>query len=334
MNYNGAFDERENKTKDFKWDEIYTSGTVVFPERASFGYIPRNQDGSSSCVAQTVAKMLEVWDFKNDNDPTVYSARPIYANRTNKPGLGMNFVDAFTHSIKNGVWLEHNVPSQNFSEAEMNDGTDIPNTTQNERPTAYLSMTTDFYDVAQEIDNSGAVMLWCKCAYEEWNRDIPTGNSDSEAVRHSVTAVDKIKWMGTEYIIIEDSWGVFPHDSTAPIKEGQRAITKKFFDKHCYFAGCFTAFTFTGDVKPSHKWTVYMKYGQTSNDIKKLQDVLKYEKFFPSNQESTGFFGGITARALIKWQVSHGLTTFQNETDMTKVQAGPKSVALLNSLYP
>ena len=76
-----------------------------------------------------------------------------------------------------------------------------------------------------------------------------------------------------------------------------------------------------------------MKYGQTSEDIKKLQEVLKYEKFFPSNQECTGFFGGLTAKALIKWQVKYGMNYFANETDMRKVVAGFKTRTKLNELY-
>lgn len=332
MEYQGAVDNREDKSKDFHWSELYASGNVVFPERASFGYTPRNQDGSSSCVAQTTAKMLEVWDFKHDNTPTVYSAKPIYSHRTNKPALGMSFIDAFSFTKNQGSYFEKDVPSQNLSEESMNDST-LTATPQLERPTTYLSMPVDFYAVASEIDRSGAVMVWVKCSYEEWNQDIPEGDSDSEAVRHSVCVVDKITWRGTEYLVLEDSWGVFPRNTTIPLKDGQRAITKKFFDKHCYFAGCFISFSLDGTIKPHHTWTQIMKYGQTSDDIKLLQDVLKYEKLFPSNQTSTGFFGGITAHALIKWQVAHNIFDFQNETNMAKVQVGTKSLAILNSLY-
>lgn len=330
--YNGASDDRLDKSKDYKWDEFFASGVTVFPERSSFGYTPRNQDGSSSCVAQTTAKMLEVWDYKHDHDPTIYSARPIYSARTNKPALGMNFIDALGHPVKKGTYLESEVASQNLGEDAMNKVYTAP-TSVISKPTAYLAMPIDFYAVASEIDRSGAVMIWIKCSYDEWSRDIPEGLSDSEAVRHSICVVDKISWQGTEYLVIEDSWGTWLHTSGIPLKDGQRAITKAFFDKHCYFTGCYTSFSFDGAVKPSHEWKLPMKYGQTSDDIQALQDVLKYEKFFPSNQESTGYWGGITAKAVKLWQASHGILDFQSENDMTKIQAGPKTVALLNYLY-
>lgn len=332
MIYNGAFDNRANKTKDFKWNEVFVSGVVTFPERASIGYTVRHQDGSGSCVAQTVAKMLEVWDFKHDNTPTVYSATPIYTIRSNKPAPGMIGVEALNHPIKNGVWLESVCPSQQMSDFAM-DSSNIPVTSQKERPSAFLIMPVDFYSVASEVDRSGAVMLWVKCSAEEWSTIVPTGNSDSEAIRHSITVVDKISWKGEEYLIIEDSWGQLVKNSEIPIQEGQRAITKKFFDKHCFFTACFTSFSFDDVVKPKHTWKTIMKYGQTSNDIKKLQEVLIYEKLFPSNVGATGYFGGITARALVKWQMKYGFYSFANETNMAKVQAGPRTIEKLNSLY-
>lgn len=332
MIYNGAQDNRIDKSKDYKWSEVFASGSVSFPERVSIGYTPRNQDGSSSCVAQTTAKMLEVWDKKHDGDAAIYSATPIYRTRTNKPAEGMNFIDAFSFTSKNGSFLESEIPSQNMSEEQMNNS-QVNGTPQLERPTAYLSMPIDFYAVASEIDRSGAVMVWMKCSYDEWNRDIPEGNSDSEAVRHSICVVDKITWQGTEYIIVEDSWGIWLHSSPIPLQPGQRAITKTFFDKHCYFAGCFTSFSFDGTSKPHYTWSKSIKYGQSSEDIKQLQNALKYEHLFPSSQESTGYWGGITAKAVKQWQVTHGILDFQNETDMTKIQIGPKSITLLNSLY-
>lgn len=330
--YNGAFDDRTDKSKDYRWEEVATSGIVDFPTRASVGYTPRNQDGSGSCVAQTTAKMLEVWDFKYDKTPTVYSATPIYRDRSNKPQTGMIGVEALDHPKKNGAYLELDIPSQNMNDTQMTNST-VKANFQIGKPTNYLVMPVNFYAVATEIDNSGAVMLWFKCSYEEWCKDVPSGNSSSEEVRHSVTGVDKISFKGVQYVIIEDSWGTWTNTSEIPLQAGQRAISKEFFDKHCYFAACYTSFSYKKETKPKHVWTQTMKYGQRSEDIKQLQNVLKYEKFFPSNIESTGFFGGMTAKALVRWQVDHDMFDFQNETNMKKVQAGRKTLVELNKIY-
>lgn len=347
--YLGAVDTRSDtdKARDFSMAEIKTYGVVTFESREPIGYTVRNQDGSGSCVAQTTAKMEEIWDYRHDNDPTIYSATPIYQNRRNRPTPGMNYVDALGYPINKGVFLESNVPSQNMSDGDMDALEFNTGLVQPERPTAYGIVPTDFYAVAQEIQDTGAVMMWVKCSYEEWCQDIPAGNSGSEAVRHSITAVDKIMWAGTEYNIVEDSWGTWQKNSDIPLKPGQRAITKQFFDQHCYFAGAFTAFDFVGGLKPRYQWTVSLRYGQGSDkvnetdivrrkqqkDIKAWQEVLKYEKFFPSNQECTGYFGGITARATVKWQIAHKFYDFQNETDMRRVTVGPKSIREANRLY-
>lgn len=334
--YNGAFDNRseQEKSLDFKWSEVSTLGEVTLEERGSkYSYTQRFQDGSGSCVAQSTAKMLEVWDYKHDNTPTVYSATPIYQKRVNRPGAGMVGVDALGLASNGNVFLESDAPSQNMDDAGIDSvvyesGKKLP-----EHPTNYLVMPISFDVVVQETRAVGATMVWFKSSQAEWFMDVPTGNSDSEAIRHSTVAVDALLWKGLEYIIIEDSYGRWDIKSDIPLKPGQRAISRAFFEKHCFFAAAFTAFHFEGGDKPKHFWSYPMKYGENSMDVKFLQNVLKYEKFFPSDQESTGFFGGITAKALIKWQVAHGLTDFQYETDMRKVRAGLKTIAILNSLY-
>lgn len=334
--YNGAFDNRsiEEKSKDYKWSEVSTLGAIQLEERAPlYEYTVRNQDGSGSCVAQTVAKMLEVWDFKHDKTPTVYSATPIYQNRVNKPQGGMVGTDALGLAVGGNVYLEWDVTSQKMTDTEMDSVTVDISKKQTERPTNYLVMPIDFYAVIQEVQKNGSAMVWFKCSMDEWNQDVPAGISASEAVRHSVTAVDAILWKGVEYIIIEDSWGTFLHTSDIPLKAGQRAISREFFNAHCFFTAAFTTFYFVGGDKPKYQWSSPMVYGMRTESVRQLQLVLKYEKFFPSNQECTGYFGGITAKALVQWQVAHDMIDFKYEANMRKVRAGAKTLAVLNQIY-
>ena len=331
MNYNGAQDNRSQKEKlnDFSVLELRASGSVVFEDREPVGYTTRNQNGSNSCVAQTVAKMLEIWDLKDDKNTSVYSATPIYQARLFKaPGMG--YVDAFNFTKNKGSFLESDYLSQNISDAVI-DATKVDLTKAKlQRPTNYVTVPTDFYAVASEVKRSGAVMVWFKCSYQEWSQDVPQGDSDSEEVRHSVCAVDIISHKGVEYIILEDSWGTWLKESSVPLKAGQRAITKKFFDKHCYFAGAFTTFTYTGGDKPAFTFSKPMKFGERSSDVNKLQKFLIYTKDFPSNQSTTDYFGPITARALVKWQVRSNILDFANEKNLTKIRFGNLSIIEAN----
>jgi len=337
MRYNGTSEDlrtSQEKSKDFKWEELNIMGKVQLEERHPVAYIPRDQDGSSTCVAQSIAKMLEIWDYKNDNTPTVYSATPIYQKRINKPGQGMVGADAFNITIKGNIYLEEDVKSQKVNDTFIDDFKLDISKKKAQRPTNFVILPVTFDAVVQELQKSGAVMVWNRSDYHEWCKKVPTGLSNNTSVGHSVCAVDAITYKGVEYIIVEDSWGTFENNSDIPLKEKQRAVTREYFDKHIVFCAAFTAFSFSEEVKkPKYRWSTYMKYGQTSPAIKAFQEVLKYEKFFPSNQECTGYWGGITSRAAIKWQVSHGLTGFQNETDMRNVQAGPKSLEILLELY-
>lgn len=336
IKYQGAYDNRtpEQKSKDYKWEEVNVMGAITLQERPSIKYsTPRNQDGSGSCVAQTIARMLEIWDFKHDNEPTIYSATPIYQKRSNKPQSGMIGVNALQLAVDGNIYLESDVPSQNMSDPQM-DAYEIPVALKrDEHPTNYLTMAISFDMVVNEIRNSGAVMIWTKSDYSEYCRDIPVQINDNESVRHSTCGMDAIAYKGEDYIIIDESWGTWEKNSDIPIQPGQRALSRDFFNRHAFFAACFTAFEFVGGLKSRHSWHVPMKYGQQSQDIKKWQEMLKYEKFFPSNQECTGYFGGITAKATKAWQVAHKIYDFRNETDMRKIVAGTKSIREANGLY-
>lgn len=336
--YKGAYDDRtlQEKSQDYKWDELNVLGAVVLEERMPVAYTPRNQDGSGSCVAQTTAKMLEIWDYKHDKEATVYSAAPIYQNRSNRPATGMVGVEALSLAVKGNVYLESDVPSQNINDPDIDKSPIDVLKRRVEHPNGYVVLPIlpiRFDAVVQEVLTSGAVMVWFKSDYQEWCKNVPMQINDNEGVRHSVCAVDAVSFKGNDYIIIEDSWGTWENNSDIPLHPRQRAISREFLKIHCYFAAAFTSFEFEGGAAPKYTWKLPMKYGQTSDDIKAWQEMLKYEKFFPSNQDVTGYFGGITAKATQAWQIAHKLYDFQNETDMRRIVAGPKSIAEANRIY-
>lgn len=331
--YNGiAIDTRtdEAKTRDFYLDEVASGESVTWQEREPVAYTPRDQSNSGSCVAQTAAKMLEVWDFKNDNGLTVYSATPIFQARSNRPQSGMIGVDALNFSIKNGTYLEKDTPSQKMTDLQI-DSREIKGEKQPVKPTNFGLLNRTFENIAENIKRNFAVMVWFRASELEWCKDIPSGYSNSDEVRHSVTAIDYITYKGTKYIIVDDSWGKWNEKSGVPLKERQRAITQEFFEKHCYYAAAFTQFVYDGGINPKFVFTKTLKHGDSGEDVRKLQDYLKSVKLFPSNQKSSGYFGSITSRAVQRFQVSHGVTDFANERDMTKIRIGAKTLKILNS---
>lgn len=319
-----------------EYEEIKTASGIfnLFPAREPVGYTVRNQNGSGSCVAQTTAKMLEVWDYVNDGTLTVYSATPIYQSRSNKPSGGMIGTEALDNPIQKGIYLESDVPSQNMSDSQMDLVYIDLEKKQKIRANKKVLIPVDFYKVAESIKTGNCVMVWFKCGMTEWNQDIPTGLSNSEVVRHSVTAVDAISYKGIEYIIIEDSWGKWLKFADVPLKEGQRAITKEFFDKHCYFAGAFTEFIYNESPTGfKFHFDKILVLGDRGEEVINLQDALKSEGLFPANQKSTGYYGDLTRRAVFDFQVRYKVAPMEELQVVRGKRVGSKTIAKLNELF-
>jgi peptidoglycan hydrolase-like protein with peptidoglycan-binding domain len=68
-------------------------------------------------------------------------------------------------------------------------------------------------------------------------------------------------------------------------------------------------------------------------DVKALQEILRYEGFFPANIEYTGNYGPITAKAVLEFQQKYNIGTPQEITSLKGKIVGPKTLAKLNELY-
>ena len=167
-----------------------------------------------NCVAQTVAKLLGILYFlKNSSEPYVhFSAAHIFQRRQNKPASGMWGVDAFNIARK-GVTLEVLAPSQNFNDAQM-DGLAIEQYKQDVgqvfKMGNYVELPfRDIDTVASTIQKTKkGVMVWFFFKYDEWT-NVPKilhptlAYFDSDALRHSVTAVDFTMYGGEKALIID-----------------------------------------------------------------------------------------------------------------------------------
>lgn len=87
---------------------------------------------------------------------------------------------------------------------------------------------------------------------------------------------------------------------------------------------------FTPDI--SFLFTKVLRYGDKNDDVYQLQKLLGFYGFFPWYIPKTKYFGKITANAVKKMQLANGLLDFENETDMTKIIFGLKSIKVANIL--
>lgn len=332
-------DTRPNsqKKKDYQDIELASTNFVDWKEKKKWkSYTERNQHRTSSCVAQTASKMLEVLNKLEENKTVVFSASPIYAKRANKPNEGMAMHDVFDIVKKYGTTTEQRIKSQMLTsdsamEKEAKKWSQSDETiAQLYGIEAYAYIQNPNIDVlASHIEAGRPVMLFLYAEVDEYT-DFPTikyPNLDINKcyIRHAVTAVDYGLIRGKKYLKIEDS----AHFN----KYSVRYLDEAFLTR-VYSAGVF--FDRDNSVLPKkikHTFTKPMEMGQRSKDIKILQDILKLEGFFPVATESTGFYGEITRQAVDKFQVHYQVASLWELLIVKGKRVGNKTLEVLNEMY-
>lgn len=338
-----AIDTRpeDKKLKDFFLKELVASANPVnWVEKAKADWrrFPvQDQNGSGSCVMQTIRKLGGVLLWLKENNYVVFSGA-YYNLRSNKPAAGMIGVEAFDIWKNNGLPLEQLVPSEKMTDAQMDAIVVEPYEKDVAKVFAiggHIGIDNgDFEAVASVIQTTGkAVMVWFYFTSQEWSKEIPTiidPNLNLESAnRHSVAAVDYFLFGGKKYLLVEDSAHFGGHT--------YHLISEEFFKARNWFARYPMSFKFqepTPQVpKPSHNFKTPMEFGQKNAEITALQDILKYEGLFPINSSSTGYYGAITAKAVLSWQKKHSVAPVEELDALGGRRVGAKTMSKLNLLY-
>lgn len=347
---------QEEKDKDFHLAETVAAvNPVVWIEKPQDQWrkFPIfNQNGSGSCVAQTIAKLTGILYWLANKVYVHFSATHVYQRRANKPMTGMAGVDAF-NIARESITLEQLVPSQNLADFQM-DGALIEKYKDDVGKIFKIGNFVvlpmkDIEAIASVIQTTGkAVMLFFFWKIDEWTEaptikypDLTLANSE----HHSVAGVEATLYKGEKAIVIEDSWG------SSFGMAGQRVITESFFKQRNFFAAYPIGFKFQeqGIPKPHYTFTKDLKFiaineatGEPADpvlnaaqkaDVVALQDILKYEGYMPVNTASTGYYGAITARGVLQWQKAHKVDTEAALNALAGKAFGAKSRAAANPIY-
>jgi hypothetical protein len=313
--------------RDFLYKEIATAPIVNWQEKTTFKSYPIfNQNGSSSCVAQAVAKVLGIENAKEENKFVSLSARDIYTRRTNNTE-GMFYHEAMSIGKQYGATIEQLMPSQNLSEAELNKSNDRTFTSEYIgkifQGGAFVSVEPNIDAIASIIERGKGIVLGFRWDYDEWDKEFPTVNPNSkQTYGHGVAGVDYGLIKGKKYIVIDDSWG------NNRGKNGQRFISEDFITNRNSSAWYFEDLSNEDAVDiPVEKYIFNndLYVGIQNEEVIKLQFVLQKLKFFPTNQNCTGYFGGITRQAVKDFQIEYGITP-------TEGYFGEKTREVLNKL--
>lgn len=334
--YIGVLPDRrtaKEKEKDWQAEEI-ASGDSMVPKfrKVNKGkwkkYTVRDQDGSGTCVAQTLAKGFEVIRKINKGDTLVFSATPIYQLRKNKPGEGMIGANALDIAVKTGTCLEKDCKSQKMSEKQVNEAV-VPSNFEDLNDivdvVSSVILPKDFDYVAAWIEKYGFAAIHIAADRKCWSRDFPKLGSVNRGIRHAVAGIDAVTYDKVQYIVIEDSWGEFGEF------KGQRLISREVFKDMVTFAGGLPVFQF--DVKPKSFaiFQVEMEYGQRHGDIVRLQQFLQSKGFFPSDVECTGYYGNITALAVYNFQIANAVASPVELNQLKGKRVGQKTLTSINA---
>jgi len=321
----------EERIKDFTFEEIVANvNPVKWEEKKNWNKYPIfDQNGSGSCVAQSVAKMLGIMYQNLNGDYVHFSATDVYQRRSNKPQGGMIGKEALSFATK-GVTLEALVPSQKMTDRQM----DSIVIAEYKKKVGEIFKVENYVTVGiQDIDTIASiiqttgkpVMVWFYFNHDEWTKN-PTVKRQLNAYadstsRHSVTAVDFLLINGKKHLVIDDSWG------TSYGEKGQRFISEDFFRERNFFAGYLLNFKFAEETSPEklNPLTQTLRFGMTNDEVAVLQTMLRSAGLFPNNQQIARYFGAITDRAIKQFQTKHNL--------LPDGIVGAKTREVLNKLY-
>lgn len=326
----------EQKQKDYQHDEMYSALPIQWKEKTEFRQFPiRNQNGSGMCVAFSTAKVLGVNNSNENKEFATLSPRYIYVQRTDKNSSGMYLQKAGDIAIKSGSCLDTSMPSDNLPESQANNDTDKTAEVDSEafkyRGKTYVFINNDanvMDNIATIIEKGYALVLTTRFHFSEWNDEpqikVPTDQANNF---HAITIVDYFIKNGEKCLLMEDSWGQQYGNN------GRRILSETWIRSR--MTGCMYIIDIesTQIEKPKYNFTQVMIYGQKSYHIIALQDVLKYEGFLPSNIDSTGFYGNLTAKAVLSWQRWHNIAPESELLALEGKRCGYKTLACLNQLY-
>ena len=317
--YLGCLDDQteEEKSKNYTQNEVvaaYAPPTFPVKEPKDFVKYPiRSQGSSSRCVTFTYAKELSIWFMKKYGVWMDFSTCFTYQQRGNPNEGGCTSTDVYTIFPKIGNIFESFMPGDGLGERDCMAvpmppyAKDLAKIVEVKK----ISIPLDFDAVASTLQQTGkGVMLWFKFNNEEW-KDIPVYSGKPFTSGHSITAIEPVTYNGVEYIVCDESWGL------GYSLNGQRLISRDYFNKRCFFASYIMSFKFVQDgvTKPKFDGTIIG-----------AQTCFEWLGYFPTNVPKIENWGPITRDACIKFQKAYGITP-------TEGNFGPLTKAKLTELF-
>ncbi len=303
-------DNRTEEQKLYAYDsrELVSASQIVWKEKTKWNTYPvKRQWYTFECVAHSTAKHLGINNERDNGQYVDLSAGFFYWYRINKPTGGMVWSDAMKLATSRGSAFNfRRVQRIRESEPEI-----APNDIEIKEALDFIGKDyiedkeRTMHSIAQIIEQQGSCLLWFYFDVDgrEWWTAEPqklynfASPYDRGTTRHAVIATDYGLRNGKKVIKIEDSAG----NETAENQQ-DRFIDEAFLSR-CFVAGYVVDKPSIEPITNKPKWTGKrnLQVGMSGADVKELQEICRYEGTF-TYPTSTGFFGGITRKAVIDLQ--------------------------------
>lgn len=326
-------------TRDFKFEEVGFA-TPVFNWDVGFDIetklgitLPvKDQGVSGSCGGQAWSNLAGVLEAANDGNLEERSAKFIYA-QTYAPGGGSYGRDNCNIYVNQGAARESVLPSYELgkppSEAFMERGQDIFASTRDDArsdvSSAYAFPQITIDEIARAIrDTNGVVILIEAQDNGTWLSPFPQPPTKT-AWRHFLYLGKGRMISGKKHIGALNSWG------KSVGYAGWQYLSEDYFTSG-HITQAYTHIFNTTPIPTSFKYNfmVNLSFGTQSVDNSKLQTALQIEGIFPQNVSPTGFFGQITANAVLTFRAKYGVSS---ANDPQGHSVGPLTRAQLNKIF-
>lgn len=303
---------REEKDKDYDHRELAFSAipadytTRAKATKIAKQYLLENQGATSSCAAHAGARCLAILACKLQYQRL--SPAFIYRQRFNLPDLGMYVYDLGNIGRKFGACPYDMLPTPK-TEKEINAVVitdEMRKAAEAFRGSDSITINTknieDYANVANNLELPVTVFVWG--SVKEWSKEVPevleqTLTLENAAIRHLVAIVPKTAhvYKKKKYVTILDS---------SPFgKIYIRHVSEDYFTKRTV---CGLYWLKKPEVQkgklPKYTFTKDLWVGCIGEDVRMLQEALRSLGFF-TYPESTGYFGGITRKAVEDFQSAY-----------------------------
>lgn len=318
--FTGLLDDNRSeveKSKDFLHEEVDLGAGAEWLTKeeaviATTKYKKLDQKQTSSCVAHSAVLALGIDNEAEGEGFVELSPAYIYRQRSNMPYEGMNYADLGSIANTKGACLAKTLPTptreRDINSVVITDPMIEEGQIYRSKNYVFMSYPTidDLKNVANGLNEAILVSIFAN--RDEWAVDYPTVidrnlERQNASIHHCVTILPNSAYQkkdGSKYVIIQDSaW--FGNKNIRHLSED---FCKTRLRYGMYFVNLPNPKPIPKDeaqISFRYTFTRDLTVGDRGDDVVKLQLALKELGFF-TYPTATGYFGGITRKAVIEFQ--------------------------------